>query len=204
VYRTGVCVPSFKPVAATAACSVRSGCQGTRKSLPRSVEIQDRGARKRRLGADSSYQLRHGPNARCLEPWRGRARGPLKRRPRIRMTSEMDAYATSMSDARITIDRASRGWFGSARSYRVLIDDRRVARVRYGEAVTVVTTPGRHELQLALDWARSPKLPLDVAESHELRLRCGPYGNPLVSIFRFIFTPRRAIVLEIDPRWGEA
>ena len=109
-----------------------------------------------------------------------------------------------MSDGRITIDRASRGWFGSARSYRVLVDDRGVARVKYGEAVTVVATPGRHELQLSLDWARSPKLQLDVAESHELRVRCGPYGNPLVSLFRLIFTPRRAIVLEIDPRWREA
>ena len=118
--------------------------------------------------------------------------------------AKRDAYDAAMSDGRITIARAARGWWGAARSWRVLIDDRRVARVRYGQTVTVVATPGRHELQLALDWARSPKLQLDLAEGHELHVRCGPHGNPLVSLFRWIFAPRRAIVLEIDPRWAEA
>ena len=109
-----------------------------------------------------------------------------------------------MSGGRITIERTARGWLGSARSYRVLVDDRRVARVRYGQTVTVIATPGRHQLQLAVDWARSPKLELDLVDGHQLHVRCGPYGNPLVSLFRWIFTPRRAIVLEIDPRWAEA
>jgi hypothetical protein len=105
---------------------------------------------------------------------------------------------------RITIERTSRGWLGSARAYRVLLDGNRVARVRYGESVTVAAAPGRHDLQLALDWARSPKLELDVVEGKELRIRCGPYDNPLVSLFRAVFTPRRFIVVEFDPRWGVA
>jgi hypothetical protein len=121
-----------------------------------------------------------------------------------RISSKRDAYDASVSGGRITIERAARGWLGSARSYRVLIDDRRVERVRYGQTVTVVATPGHHQLQLSLDWARSPKLQLDLAEGQELRVRCGPSGNPLVSLFRWIVTPRRAIVVEIDPRWGEA
>jgi hypothetical protein len=112
------------------------------------------------------------------------------------------AYTAPMPDGRITIERAPRGWLNSARSYRVLIDDRPVAGVKYGQAVTVAAAPGRHQLQLAVDWTRSPKLKFDLAEDQELRVRCGPYGNPLVSLFRGIFTPHRSIVLELDARWG--
>ena len=103
---------------------------------------------------------------------------------------------------RITIDRAARGWLNSARTYRVLIDGNGVARVKYGQSVTVAVAPGRHDLQLVVDWARSPKLEVDLANGQELRIRCGPYGNPLVSLFRAVFTPRRSIVVEFDPRWG--
>ena len=105
---------------------------------------------------------------------------------------------------RITIERASRGWLGSARSYRVLLDGNRVARVRYGQSVTVPAAAGHHDLQLAISWARSPKLELDVVEGEDLRILCGPNGNPLVSLFRRVFTPRRFIVVEFDPRWGGA
>jgi hypothetical protein len=105
---------------------------------------------------------------------------------------------------RITIARAARGWLNSARAYRVLIDGNGVARVKYGQSVTVVAAAGRHDLQLAVDWERSPKLELDVADGEELRIRCGPYGNPLVSLFRAVFTPRRSIVVEFDSRWDGA
>jgi hypothetical protein len=105
---------------------------------------------------------------------------------------------------RITIDRAARGWHNSARAYRVLIDGNGVARVKYGQSVTVAAAPGRHNVQLAVDWERSPKLELDLADGQELRVRCGPPGNPLVSLFRVVFTPRRSIAVEFDPRWGGA
>jgi hypothetical protein len=105
---------------------------------------------------------------------------------------------------RITIDRAARGWLNSARAYRVLLDGNGVARVKYGQSVTVTAAPGRHDLQLAVDWARSPTLGLDLADGQELRIRCGPYGNPLVSLFRAVFMPRRSIVVEFDSRWGGA
>ncbi len=115
----------------------------------------------------------------------------------------MHAYNAPMA-GRITVERAARGWWNAARSYRVLIDGNTVARVNHGQSVTVLAAPGHHELQLAVDWSRSPKLPLDLADAHELRIRCGPYRNPLVSVFRVIFMPRRCIVVELDSRWGGA
>ena len=118
--------------------------------------------------------------------------------------AKCDAYNAAMAGGQITIDRAARGWLNSARSYRVLIDGEAVTQVKYGKTVTVAAAPGRHELQLALDWTRSPKLQLDLTEGQELRVRCGPYGNPLMSLFRGIFTPRRSIVVELDSRQGVA
>ena len=85
-----------------------------------------------------------------------------------------------------------------------MIDGATAAKVKYGQSVTVAAAPGSHELQLAVDWARSPMLRLELAEGQELRVRCGPYGNPLVSLFRGIFTPRRSIVVELDARQGGA
>jgi hypothetical protein len=114
------------------------------------------------------------------------------------------AYNVAMAGGRITMDRAARGWLNSARSYRVLIDGEAVTRVKYGKTVSVAAAPGRHELQLAVDWARSPKLQLDLADGQELRIRCGPYGNPLMSLFRGIFTPRRSLAVELDSRQGGA
>jgi hypothetical protein len=81
-----------------------------------------------------------------------------------------------------------------------LIDGDAVGRVKYGQTVTVAVVPGRHELQLAVDWMRSPKLQLDLAEDQELLVRCGPYGNPLTSLVRGILTPRRSIVVELGRR----
>jgi hypothetical protein len=106
--------------------------------------------------------------------------------------------------SRITIDRAARGWLNAARSYRVVIDGRVFARVDRGETLTFGIAPGHHELQLAVDWTRSPKLHVDLAEGQEVRVRCGPYGNPLMSLFRSIFTPRRSITVELDSRQGGA
>ena len=111
-----------------------------------------------------------------------------------------DADNAAVENGQITIiDRAARGWLNLARSYRVLIDGEAVARVKYGNTVSVAAAAGHHELQLAVDWTRSPKLQLELAEGQELRFRCGPYGDALSSVFRSIFTPRRSIVVELEP-----
>ncbi|MGH2754128.1 MAG: hypothetical protein ACRDLB_06805 [Actinomycetota bacterium] len=87
-----------------------------------------------------------------------------------------------MADATVVVQR-EKAWTDKARAYRILLDGAEVTRIRENQPQSFTVGPGRHELQLKIDWAMSPVLPFEVAEGDEVRFTCGPRGNPLSVLY---------------------
>jgi hypothetical protein len=73
-------------------------------------------------------------------------------------------------------------WANKFRSYRVLIDGRELGRIREKEVALFEVSPGSHEVELKIDWKRSPVLRVESREGDKIRLQCG--ANGLLSLFQ--------------------
>ena len=56
----------------------------------------------------------------------------------------------------------------------MLVDSEERGSVRPGETLELTVPAGRHSVQMAIDWARSPSLDFDVAPGETVSLRCAP------------------------------
>lgn len=72
----------------------------------------------------------------------------------------------------ITICR-ERGFYDLARSYQLLVDGDLAGEVGYGGTLTVAATPGKHAVQLKIDWCRSPEVTVLVTAGETVSLDCG-------------------------------
>jgi hypothetical protein len=63
--------------------------------------------------------------------------------------------------------------------------------------------PGRHCVQLKIDWCGSPAVDVDVPEGVVQVLDCGPNATPLTAFFYVIFRSGRYLTLQPGAR-GEA
>lgn len=97
----------------------------------------------------------------------------------------------------MTITRDNQPFTDRFRSYRITLDDETVGRVKRGETVTVQADAGHHELHLAIDWARSPSVELDLAEKDECIIRCWPNAKPLLALYFMAFGLRRWIGIDV-------
>jgi hypothetical protein len=78
-----------------------------------------------------------------------------------------------------------------------VLDGETVGRVKRGETVTLEPAPGRHELHLAIDWARSPSVELDLAAEDERVIRCSPNAKPWLAPYFMTFGRRRWIATDV-------
>lgn len=76
--------------------------------------------------------------------------------------------------AEIELKRPSGYRVDRRRAYRVLIDGRKVGKIASGESKAFDVQPGRHELQLKIDWGSSEKLQVDVGDDGQAAFVCGP------------------------------
>jgi hypothetical protein len=60
------------------------------------------------------------------------------------------------------------------RAYTILVDAQAAGRVRAGQSIDIPTAPGDHVVQIAIDWARSPRVEVSVEQGQVVRLRCAP------------------------------
>jgi hypothetical protein len=74
----------------------------------------------------------------------------------------------------IRITREPRGRRDRLRAYSVVVDSQVVAKMRPAETLDVPVAPGGHSVHIAIDWARSPALSVDVAPGETVDLRCAP------------------------------
>ena len=84
-----------------------------------------------------------------------------------------------------------------ARAYKVMIDGQEARTIRHGSKESFQVTPGTHEVFLKIDWCRSPKLAVDVADGQRVTLICAPSGTIWTAIFAIVFKPTRYIDAEL-------
>jgi hypothetical protein len=80
-------------------------------------------------------------------------------------------------DAMIVLSRKRRASRDIFRSYLVMVDGERAAKVRQGGTVEVPVPPGRHEVHLKIDWCRSPSIEFDARAGEVIKLFAEPGGS---------------------------
>jgi hypothetical protein len=97
--------------------------------------------------------------------------------------------------AGIQIGRRYALWTDRLRSYKVRIDGEQVGELRPEDETTFDVEPGWHEVQLAIDWARSQRMRVQLADGEKVRLVC--HGrNPLLALYWITLGRSRYIALE--------
>lgn len=103
--------------------------------------------------------------------------------------------AETTGKSRIVIRRVASRWQDRLRDYKVVVDGRVVARVANGREVTVAVEPGRHKVHMAIDWARSRPLDVELTAEQSIRLECGPNVPPLLALIYVTVLFRRWVWL---------
>lgn len=73
-------------------------------------------------------------------------------------------------------------WQDRTRDYRVFIDGAQVAQVASGDEIGIPIAPGRHVMQLRIDWCRSEALHVDIAPGEVQAFECGPSARPWLAL----------------------
>jgi len=96
----------------------------------------------------------------------------------------------------LIVRRRAAWWQDRMRDYIVLVDGSECGRVANGDEVRVHVAPGRHRVQLKIDWCGSPAVDVDVPEVGAQVLDCGPNATPLTAVFYVIFRTGRYLALQ--------
>ena len=107
-----------------------------------------------------------------------------------------------MEQARIRILREAQSWADALRKYRVLLDGKRVGNIENGGALTLEVEPGRHQLQMRIDWASSPRVLVEVGPGKEAVLGCGSTLSLTRAPLQAFLHPRSYLYLRLEPGPG--
>jgi hypothetical protein len=80
---------------------------------------------------------------------------------------------------KIIVRRTNAIWQDKARKYTVLLDGKEIAAVSNGSAVEFEAEPGKHTVQMKIDWCCSPMLEVDV-QAEPVVFECGPNASPFL------------------------
>jgi hypothetical protein len=83
----------------------------------------------------------------------------------------------------IRLMREPRGRRDRLRAYSILLNSKPVGKLRPGQTLDLPVERGHHSVQIAIDWARSPMISVDVGPGETVELRCAPNTaqSPLLS-----------------------
>lgn len=95
----------------------------------------------------------------------------------------------------LEVCQPKRGSIDLFRAYHVVVDGDDVGEVRRGQLRLVHVSPGRHEVHLVIDWARSPSIDVDIASGETVKLVCWPKFH-LGQARRAMANPDEWIILE--------
>lgn len=82
---------------------------------------------------------------------------------------------------KIIVRRTKAIWQDRARKYNVLLDGKEVTRVSNGSEVEFEVEPGKHTVQMQIDWCSSQKFEVDATAAEPLILECGPNASPFLA-----------------------
>ena len=102
--------------------------------------------------------------------------------------------------AELIVRRRAAWYQDRMRDYIVLVDGSERGRVGSDAEVRVRVEPGRHTVQLQIDWCGSPAVDVDVAAGSAQVLDCGPNATPLTAFFYVIFRAGRYLTLQAGAR----
>ena len=94
------------------------------------------------------------------------------------------------------IVRRDKGYVDKARAYKILVDGQEVDRIKQNEEVAHPLVPGRHRLELKLDWVTSPPETFDVAPGQTVVFTCRP--NPHAANVLLYITVKRKQYLALE------
>jgi len=77
-----------------------------------------------------------------------------------------------MENATIVIRRRASGWVDRGRQYTVLVDRRKVGKIKPGAEATFDVAPGQREISLKLDWGKSKSVKANLSPGQRIVLRC--------------------------------
>jgi hypothetical protein len=77
-------------------------------------------------------------------------------------------------DALLLLSRKNAKWRDRLRSYRVILDDDEVARIKRGQDLELPVSAGRHQILLEIDWCSSPTVEFDAQPGEVIRFVCEP------------------------------
>jgi len=99
------------------------------------------------------------------------------------------------SGASIHVHRVPNPWVDRLRAYRILVDGQERGKIRRGESVVLEVDPGPHDVQVRIDWCRSPVLPLGASAGEQVHLQCRPRASVLTVLWYFSFGFGRYLAL---------
>jgi hypothetical protein len=77
-----------------------------------------------------------------------------------------------MENATILIRRRAGGWVDRGRQYTVLVDGRKVGKLKPGAEATFDVPPGQREIFLKLDWGKSKSVKVNLSPGQRIVLGC--------------------------------
>jgi hypothetical protein len=103
--------------------------------------------------------------------------------------------------AELIVRRCTAAWQDRMRDYRVLVDGSERGRVGNGGELRVLVAPGRHRVQVKIDWCGSPAVDVDVEEGVVQVLDCGPNATPLTLMYYVFLRVGRYLKLQPGARY---
>lgn len=81
------------------------------------------------------------------------------------------------NDATVVVSRKRRAYRDSLRSCLVMLDGKKVAKVRQGGTVEVPVPVGGHEMYLKISWCQSPLIKFDAHAGEVIEFFAEPGGS---------------------------
>jgi len=97
-----------------------------------------------------------------------------------------------MIENSIIIIKRDRQYADSLRSYRVFLDDREIGTVSRHKEKEFHISPGKHIIQLKIDWCKSNQLEFEIERDQVINFICGTNLKGLKILIGFIYVLIRA------------
>jgi hypothetical protein len=135
------------------------------------------------------------------EPFRqARCYSELDGRVRPKQATDLTEILNEFEMTKIIVRRKNAIWQDRARKYTVLLNEKEIAGVSNGSEVEFDVEPGRHTVQMQIDWCHSRKFEIDVPIGKPVILECGPNASPLSALFYITVWKNKYIWLR---EWGQ-
>lgn len=87
-----------------------------------------------------------------------------------------------MHEAELIVRRDKTLWKDAVRDYHVLVDGKSVAKLGHGKEARIALAPGKHTLQMKIDWCTSPQLHIACRAGETLAFDCGNDTHALLTL----------------------